>query len=309
MDTLLSMRVFALVVETGSFTLAADRCHLSRPMVSKHVDHLESHLGTRLLHRTTRRLSLTESGKDYYDRCTSILSEIDEAEGNAAKLNQSPRGTLRLTMPISFSVRHMGKVLAEFSERNPEVRVELTLSDQRSNMIHEGLDLAIRIAPPIDSSERWIELATDRLIVCGSPRYFQEHGKPSHPTELAEHNCLLYTHSTAGHDWKFANSEQEFQVRVSGSCTANNGDILTEMVSSGAGLVRMPLFIVGDAIRSGKLQPIFEQYETEIIGIYAVPASKKYVSTKVRSFIEFLKETKSDWMTWTSPTALSLPNE
>lgn len=305
MDTLLSMRVFALVVETGSFTLAADRCHLSRPMVSKHVDHLESHLGTRLLHRTTRRLSLTESGKDYYDRCASILGEINEAEANAAKLNQSPRGTLRLTMPISFSVRHMGKVLADYSERNPEVRVELTLSDQRSNMVDEGLDLAIRIAPPIDSVERWIELATDRLIVCGSLGYFQKHGEPSHPTELPNHNCLLYVHSTAGHDWKFADSDGEFQVRVSGSSTANNGDILTEMAINGAGLVRMPLFIVGDAIQSGKLQPIFEQYETEVIGIYAVPASKKYLSTKVRSFIDFLKETKTDWMKWASTSYLA----
>lgn len=208
-------------------------------------------------------------------------------------------------MPISFSVRHMGKVLADYSERNPKVRVELTLSDQRSNMVDEGLDLAIRIAPPVDTTERWIELATDRLIVCGSPGYFKKHGKPSHPTELARHNCLLYTHSTAGHDWKFTDADGEFLVRVSGSSRANNGDILTEMVTSGVGLVRMPRFIVGDAIQSGKLQPIFEQYETEVIGIYAVPSSKKYVSTKVRSFIDFLKETKPDWMTWASTSELT----
>lgn len=298
MDTLISMRVFAHVVEAGSFTAAAERFHISRPMVSKHVDHLEEHLGVRLLHRTTRRLTLTEPGREYFDRCNSILSDLDEAEASAANLNQTPRGTLRITMPISFSVRHMGRLISSYMEKYRDVRIELFLSDHRSNLIDEGLDLAIRIGPPLDVNVRSFELAIDRLVVCGAPKYFETHGIPRHPSELADHTCLLYSHSTAGNEWVFTGKNDAYNVRVSGRISANNGDLLTEIVKNGSGLIRMPLFIVGDALKSGELMPVLTDYESESIGIYAIPSSKKLLTTKVRSFIEFLIANKHLWMNW-----------
>lgn len=298
MDTLISMRVFAHVVEAGSFTAAAERFHISRPMVSKHVDHLEEHLGVRLLHRTTRRLTLTESGREYFERCSSILSDLDEAEASAANQNQTPRGTLRITMPISFSVHHMGRLISSYAEKYPEVRIELFLSDQRSNLIDEGLDLAIRIGPPQDVNVRSFELAIDRLVVCGAPKYFEIHGIPRHPSELANHTCLLYSHSTAGNEWLFTGINGVHNVRVAGRISANNGDLLTEIVKNGSGLIRMPLFIIGDALKSGELIPVLTDYESEPIGIYAIPSSKKLLTTKVRSFIEFIIANKHLWMNW-----------
>lgn len=296
MDTLLSMRIFAQVVEMGSFTQAAERFSLSRPMVSKHVDHLEAHLGTRLLHRTTRSLVLTEAGREYFNRCTAILGEIDEAESRAAKLSREPRGLLRVTMPISFSIRHMAPVLALYAGRCPHVQVELLLGDQRVNLVEEGLDLAIRIGPAQEGYESGIALGQDRLAVCGAPAYFERHGMPERPADLARHNCLLYTHAADGGEWRFHRGAQSELVRVGGTLCANNGDILTELAVQGRGLVRMPNFIVGQAIRAGQLQPILQGYDDELIWISALPASRKFISSKVRLFIDVLQETKHDWL-------------
>ena len=296
MDTLNSMRVFALVVEVGSFTQAAERFSISRPMVSKHVEHLETHLGTRLLHRTTRSLVLTEAGRDYYNRCVAILGEIDEAEAHAGKLAREPRGLLRVSMPISFSVRHMGPVLARYAQRYPHVQIDLRLSDQRANLVDEGLDLAIRIGPAQEGFESGIALGTDRLLVCGAPAYFQRHGLPRQPAELAQHNCLLYSRAADGGEWRFQQEGKAESVRVAGTIGADNGDILADLAVQGVGLVRMPSFIVGRAIRDGQLQPILQGYDDQLVWISALPASRKFISSKVRSFIDVLQETKPLWL-------------
>lgn len=296
MDTLISMRVFMQVVEVGSFTLAAQRFAISRPMVSKHVEHLESHLGTRLLHRTTRSLVLTEAGREYFERCQAILSEIDEAEAQAGKLAREPRGLLRISMPISFSVRHMGPVLARYAQRYPKVQVELLLSDQRTRLVEEGIDLAIRIGPAQEGFENGIAIGTDRLIVCGAPAYLAGSGEPLLPADLLQHNCLLYNHAADGGEWRFQRNGVAASVRVSGSMCADNGDILTELAVQGLGLVRMPAFIVGQALRQGQLLPLMQDYDEERVWISALPASSKFLSSKVRFFIDVLQQTKQFWL-------------
>lgn len=296
MDTLTSMRVFTQVVEMGSFTLAAQRFAISRPMVSKHVEHLEAHLGTRLLHRTTRSLVLTESGRDYYNRCVLVLGEIDEAEAIAGKLAREPRGLLRVSMPISFSVRHMGPVLALYAERYPHVQIELRMSDQLTNLVEEGVDIAIRIGPAQEGYQNGIALGIDRLTVCGAPAYFARRGLPRSPQDLAQHNCLLYSHAADGGEWRFQRDNKTETVRVCGTVGADNGDILAELAVQGVGLVRMPTFIVGHAISTGQLQPILQMYDDQVVWISALPASRKFISSKVRFFIDVLQETKHLWL-------------
>lgn len=298
MDTLVSMRIFVTVVEAGSFTLAADRFHISRPMVSKHVAHLEEHLGTRLLNRTTRRLVLTESGKDYYARCLSILNDINEAENSAANLTYSPQGMLRVSMPVSFSVRHMGATLAAYIKKFPNIHIDVSLSDHRTNLVDEGLDLAIRIGPTQEPGLVSCLLANDEIVICGAPAYLARQGEPHHPIDLQNYNCLLYTHSVAGNEWQLRGADGVHTIKVSGDISANNGDLLNEIVLNGQGLIRMPLFIVGDDIKTGRLVRVLSDYTFDPISIYAVYPTKKHLSAKIRTFIEFLGERKDLWLNW-----------
>ncbi len=288
MDTLSSMRVFATVVELGGFTAAAERLGVSRAMASKHVQHLEDHLGTRLLHRTTRKLALTESGTAYHERCVQILGEIEEAEAGAARGTVAPRGVLRVTLPVSFSVRHMGPLISEYMARYPEVTVDAYVSDRRVHLIEEGFDLALRVGPSPESSLIARRLASDRVVICASPDYLAAHGTPQHPRELVGHNCAIYSYSAQGNEWHLSGPDGPHTVRVSGRVRANNGDLLNQIVASGHGVMCQPRFLVGDEIRNGRLVEILSDYPMEPVGIYAMYPSRRHLSAKVRSFVEFL---------------------
>ena len=288
MDLLTSMRVFATVAGTGSFTQAADRLDLSRAMVSKHVAALEAHLGSRLLNRTTRRLSLTESGTAYYERCQQILADIEEAEAAAGQLTSVPQGTLKVTMPLAYGLHRLGTLVAEYARLNPSVKLDLSLSDRYADLVEEGFDLAVRIGALPDSSLIARKLGATRSVVCASPGYLEKYGTPAHPADLARHSCLGYTYTGSGTEWRLSHEDEEENIPITGAIRANNGDMLRLAALNGAGLILQPLFIVEEDLKAGRLVQVLEQYTSSQYGIYAVYPSRKHLSAKVRTFVDFL---------------------
>lgn len=292
------MKVFAAVVDTGSFAAAAERLDMSRAMTSKYVAHLEERLGTRLLQRTTRKLTLTESGAAYYERCVQILADISQAEEGAARQSEAPRGTLRLTVPVSFGILHMGPMLSDYMKQYPEVKIDLLMVDRRVDLIEEGLDLAVRIGSLPESGLIAKKLASDRIAICGAPDYFKRHGVPQKPADLAHHNCLTYSYAANGDDWKLTGPDGTYSVKVAGSLRATNGDMVKLAALGGVGVMRQPRFLVGEDLRAGRLVEVLREYQSGELGIYAVYPSRKHLSAKVRSFIDFLAAAlalKSEW--------------
>jgi DNA-binding transcriptional LysR family regulator len=287
-DRLTGMRVFATVAERASFAAAAEVLGLSRTMISKHVAALEDRLGARLLNRTTRRISLTEAGAGYLERVTEILQLVDEAEGAVSATAGEPRGLLRVNAPMSFSIHHLAPCLAEFRAAHPKVDVELTLNDRVVDLIDEGVDVAIRIGKLKDSSLIARRLATARLALCAAPSYLARRGEPKDPAELAQHDCLQYSYASDRDVWQFDGPDGRLEVRVRGPLTSNNGDALMNAAIAGLGIVRQPTFIVGEALRDGRLVRILPGYTLPVIGIHAVLPGSRHVSAKTRSFVEFL---------------------
>lgn len=293
------MRVFAAVVDTGSFAAASDRLKTSRAMASKYIAHLEEHLGTRLLQRTTRKLTLTESGTSYYERCVQILSDIAAAEAHAVHQTEAPRGTLRLTVPVSFGILHLGPVISEYMRQYPEVKLDLTVTDRNVDLIEEGLDLAIRIGSLPESGLIAKKIASDRIVICGAPDYFARHGFPKEPADLKHHNCLTYAYAATGDEWKLSGPDGTVHVvKVTGSLCATNGDMVKLAALGGIGVMRQPLFLMGEDLRAGRLVQVLGEYKVRDIGIYAVYPSRKHLSAKVRTFVDLLSNAfslKSEW--------------
>lgn len=288
MDILASMKVFVAVVDAGSFAAAADRLDISRAMTSKYVINLEDYLGTRLLNRTTRRLSVTEAGSVYYERCVQIISDVMEAEQLAAHLSAVPRGTLKITMPLAFGLHRLGPFIADYVSRYPEVRLDISLSDRKLDLIEEGFDLAIRIGSLPESGLIARKLGSDHAIVCASPAYLKKHGTPKTPGDLAGHSCLGYTYTNGGDEWRLKSDDDETAIRIDGAIKADNGDMLRLAALSGVGLVLQPLFIVSEDLQAGRLVRVLADYASIELGIYAIYPSRKHVSAKVRTFVDFL---------------------
>lgn len=288
MDTLTSMKVFAAVATTGSFTAAAERLEMSRAMVSKYVINLEERLGTRLLNRTTRRLSLTESGSSYYESCLQIISDVDEAEQAVGQLTSTPRGTLKITMPFTFGLHRLGPVLAEYVQLYSKVKLELSCNDRYVDLIEEGFDMAIRIGTLPESRLIARKLGIASSVVCASPAYLEQRGIPAKLEDLANHSCLGYTYVNNGNEWRFLNGGAEAVIRIEGAIKANNGDMLRLAALSGAGLILQPLFIVEEDLKAGRLVQVLNEYAATDFGIYAVYPSRKHLSAKVRTFVDFL---------------------
>src|SRR5690606_15512892 len=227
MDILNCMRVFAAVVETESFTAAGARLDSSKAVVSKYVGHLEDHLGTRLLNRTTRKLSLTESGSAYYERCLQILADVEEAEQAAGQLTAMPRGTLRVTMPVSFGRIRIAPLLNDYMHRYPDVKLDVTLSDRRADLVEDGYDLAIRVGYVPESGLIARKLTTERVVLCAAPSYLQRRGTPQTPEALREHACLIYSYASTGDEWVLEGDDgKRHAVRITGPMRVNNGEML-----------------------------------------------------------------------------------
>jgi DNA-binding transcriptional LysR family regulator len=284
------MKVFCAVVDNGSFAAAAGKLRLSRAMVTKHVMNLESHLNIRLLNRTTRRLSLTESGAGYYERCTQILNELEEAEAQARQSSAEPRGTLRINAPYSFATAHVAPFLPEFLASHPDLKLDLTLNDRFVDLVEEGFDVAVRIAATLpESSLAARKLAACRRVVCGSPDYFQRHGEPGTPADLERHNCLGYSFCASQGAWSFACADgRRHAVKAHGSIRANSADALRAAALGGIGVVLLPSYIVGEELADGRLKAVLTDCEAPESGIYAVYPSRRHLSAKVRAFVDFL---------------------
>lgn len=289
-DVLTGMRVFAAVVDQGSFAKAAEKLDLSRGMATRYVAQAEAHLGVRLLNRTTRRLSLTEAGSDYYQRASQILAMVEDAEGAATQEAAEPRGTLRINSSVSFGARHLGDAVTAFLQRHPQVKVDMTLNDRVVDLVEEGFDLAVRIARRIDPGLVARPITRARTVACASPEYLGKHGTPKSPSDLARHNCLTYAYSGLQNEWHFTRKGREYTVKAAGNLHANNGDILCNAASEGLGVTVQPTFLVYELMRRKKLVRILQGWDTDELTIYAVYPNRQFLPPKVRGFIDFLIE-------------------
>jgi DNA-binding transcriptional LysR family regulator len=297
-DRFQAITAFVKVVEMGSFARAAERLDVSVSAVSRQVSELEAHLDARLLNRTTRRLSLTESGRAFHERCVQLLADLEEAEQTANAGTATPRGTLRLTSSITFGARHLAPVIAEFMTRYPQTRFDIELSDRAVDLVEEGFDVAVRIGAIGSQNLVGRKVGTTRLVCCAAPAYLAAHGVPRAPEDLAQHVCLTYEYAPVRNLWPFRDREgRERGVKIGGPVHANNGRFLVALAVAGVGIAYEPDFIVGPEVRAGRLATVLDGFEPAPSAIYVVYPSRRHLSAKVRVFTDFLAErfATPDW--------------
>jgi DNA-binding transcriptional LysR family regulator len=291
MDRFEEMRTFASVVEAGSITGAAERLGIAKSVVSRRLADLEQRLSVQLFRRTTRRLSLTDTGQSFYDHCLRILADVDEAEQAVSEEHRTLRGRLRVAVPLSFGLSHLGPAIDIFLRDHPEVSFDLDLNDRQVDLLAEGFDLAVRIADLQDSSLIARRLAPVRHVLCASPAYLDEHGVPREPAELANHACLVYTNTPSPDLWSYTDAAgRHGRVQVRSRVQANNGDCLRQAAELGHGIVLGPSFILHPAIEGGKLTPLLTAFRWPTLNAYAVYPRTRHLSHRVRAFVDFLAE-------------------
>jgi DNA-binding transcriptional LysR family regulator len=289
MDRFTAMQTFVRVAEAGSFTAVADQLNLARSAVTRQIAALEQHLGVKLIARSTRRLSLTAEGTAYLTQCRDILDRIEEAEGELAGRRGAAGGLIRASVPMSFGLRHLMPLIADYTVAHPDIRLELDFSDRRVDLIEEGFDFALRIATQLPETQVARRLSVCRSVVAAAPAYLKRHGIPQHPTELVRHQCLSYSLAIRS-SWPFVIDGSVQQIEVSGRVTANNGDALQEAAIRGLGIIYEPTFLGADALRNGKLQAILTDFELPLFQMFAVFPGNRFVPQRVRNFVDFLAE-------------------
>ena len=305
MDLITCMRAFAQVAEHRSFTAAADRLDISRGMATRYVARLEDHLGARLLNRTTRRVSLTEAGTAYFDRCTQLLADLEEAEAAASSGSAEARGTLRVTCALAFGVRYVAPLIGQYMQQQPRVCVDLSFSDRTVDIVEEGYDVAIRIGSLQSSSLSARRLASTRMIVCAAPDYWRRHGKPDTPEALVGHDALHYVYASTSEEWRFVDAAgRERNVRIRYRLRTDNGEAMLRAAISGLGVVQLPSFLVHDALAQRELEPALDDFCGPELGVHAVYPARRLLAAKVRTFIDFLASSLAGrpWDHSTDPT-------
>jgi DNA-binding transcriptional LysR family regulator len=295
MDTLTGMRLFAEVVDAGSFSEAGRRLGLAASSVSRQVNGLEDALKARLLNRSTRSLSLTHAGEIYYERVRRILSEVAETNAAVAQLEASPRGLLRLNASVVFGRRHIAPHLAEFCARYPDVSIDLTMTDHFVDVIESGADVVIRVGGLSDSSLIARRLAPNRRVLVASQDYIDRQGAPETPEALGEHRCLVYKHKVSMAEWHIRDAAGDVtRVKVSGPLTANNAEALHSAARDGLGIALLPSWTVGRDVRNGHLIRLLPGHEADLsseeTAIHAIYPHARHLSAKVRAFVDFLVE-------------------
>jgi DNA-binding transcriptional LysR family regulator len=290
MDVLKAMEVFIAVVENGSLVSASVNLNTSNAAVSRQLAALEDHLGVRLLNRTTRRVSLTDAGMDFFNRAQQILTDVAEAEGHAGESTINPKGLLRVSAPLSFGISRLGRWLPEFVRRYPNLRLDLDLTDRVVDLATDGIDVAVRIArQPASTNVVMRKIAPVRMVTCAAPSYLARKGCPVTPSELGNHDTLAFSYLSGGDTWDYTDTQgrQSF-VRIRPHIHATNGDILRELALAGLGIIVEPTFIVDKHISDGTIVPILEDWQMEGYNLYALYLTRRFLPAKVRVFIDYL---------------------
>ena len=298
MDRLTSLTVFGRVVECGGFSAAARRLNMSVTMVGNHVQSLEDRLGVRLLNRTTRKVSLTETGKYYYERSAQILADLEEADNTAGAMSSTPRGTLKVYTSAAI-VRFLLPVVSEYLELYPSIALDLNVGERMIDMVEEGYDLVIRTVPPPDSSLVVRKLTPWRHLLVCSPNYLESHPMPQIPADLANHNCLQYTYYPYGDEWRFEGADgAQASVKIGGNVVSNSAETLRHLTATGQCIFLAPSFVVFDDIASGRFIPMMPDYRAVEFSINAVYPNRSHLPTKVRLFIDLLAKRFAEHRKW-----------
>ena len=293
MDKLKSLMIFMRSAQSGSFSKAARQLGMAPSAVSRAVLRLEDELGVRLLQRTTRSLTLSEGGNRFYQRCQQILSDLEEAELEVKQSQTMPIGTLRLDLSFAFGKLHIAPALLRFAAQYPQLNLNVSFNDRLIDLIEEGIDATVRIGMSSDSSLSMHHLATARYITCASPQYLAQYGMPTTPAELVQHRCVnfIFSQTRREYNWKFEQDGKLIDLAVDSYLRFDNSEVILEAVIQGAGVAQLPKFIAAKAIACGELQPILQSYATRIgLPIAVLYPQKRYLSAKVRVFVEFMTE-------------------
>ncbi len=293
MDYFSAMEIFIKVSDTGSFSEAGRQLRMAPSSISRQIDALEEQLGATLLHRSTRKISLTEAGQIYYDRASHIVSDVEDANLSVSQMQETPRGVLKVSVPVEFGRLYITPMLADFLSTYPELHVNLTLQDERVDLLEERLDLVVRIGSLEDSTLKARKLAPNLRGIFGSPDYFTKHGIPQTHEELSERNCLLYKYRDLQSRWYLRKDGQFFEMNISGNLCVNNIGVLVQNVVNGAGLALLPLWSVINELHAGKIQQVLTDYFVTLTPsansmIYALYPPNRHLSPKVRVFLDFL---------------------
>ncbi|MEQ9146454.1 MAG: LysR family transcriptional regulator [Parvibaculaceae bacterium] len=283
-----ALPILVEVVRNNSFSKAADQLGITKSKVSKNVAQLETSLGVKLLHRTTRRISLTEAGARFYEQALQGLSFIENAENAATELQQEPKGALKISAPMSFGQTHIAPLVPRFLKQYPDVSIDLVLSDEKQDLLEHGFDAAIRAGDLSDSSLVGRHLCPLRSVLCASPAYLKVHGEPRTPADLTTHNCLLYSYSVPVDEWVFQKAGKRSTVRVTGNYRVNNSEALRVSLLSGIGIGRLPTFVAAQDVKRGRLVPVLDSYEMKQTSLYALYPQKQFLPYKVRTFLDFI---------------------
>ena len=305
-NALQELTIFARVVGTGSLSAAARDLGMSTAVVSRRLASLEARLGVRLVNRTTRSLHLTDEGAAYYETCTRVLADIEEADAAVSAGRAEPRGVLRVALPASFGNQHVAPLVPKFAQRYPDVQLALSLSDRAVNVVEEGFDLAVRIAELADSSLAARKLAPNRRVVCASPEYLRRHGTPRTPEDLARHNCLATDFAMT---WEYRDPQgKPGSVRVSGRYACDNWEVLRDWAVAGLGVALKSTWDVRRHLEEGRLVSLLPGYTFATdVAIYAVYPHRRHLPAKTRAFIEFLAESFGPEPYWDQPPASPKP--
>lgn len=288
LHNLTAMVTFATVVDSGSFSAAAEILGCSKAAVSRQIARLEESTGVKLLHRTTRKVAPTPAGSQYYTRCARIVDEVNEANQLMAGMVTAPRGELTVNAPVVFTLFHTKRLITEFIKRYPEVKVNLKLSDNKVDLLKEGFDVAFWLGEPYDSTLNAVKLGTFEMIVCGSPKYFEKHGEPKDPADLKKHECIIETHLSRPGEWRLS---ENLTVKIRGRrLVTNSVRVASEAVCEGIGIAFLPSFMVDQDIRKRKLKKVLTDSVDMQLPMHVLFPKSQYLLAKVRVFIEFLSE-------------------
>lgn len=290
MDTFSTIPIFTAVVELGSFSAASRKLGITKSAVSKRISALETHLGAKLIQRTTRKLSLTESGEQYYSYIHKAKSLVNEGEDAISSLQGTPRGHLRVSIPMVFGQLHIAPLLSEFLHRFPDIKLNLSMDDKVVDLVEDGLDMVLRIGALSDSNLVARKLSPCRSVLCASPGYLEKYGNPETVNDLQQHNCLYYSYFRSGMEWAFDGPCGRERIKPEGNIQVNNSKVLKQLMLDDVGICQMPLFLVEQELASGALITILEQYRLPEHGVYAVYPERAFMPAKLKVFLDYLEQ-------------------